>query len=197
VNVDGGWSSRLITVTGPCCWWQTEGRVVLLEIGDYQADTAQLVDPSTLIVRELISGERSTLGHLKYPDDALPDYVRELTEPIGGPDGRVLVGINFDVPAGHVDHFGFASRVAVLEPVTGIIDPVIGPFADGENEIERVHAGWSWNTPPSAPGPIVINESLLGSHTPARLDEDEPEEYAYWNLVALDYDCALLTGQWK
>jgi len=193
INVQEGWSAPLRNVTGPACWWQINGKSALLEIGEFEPQTAVLVGPGRMFGHDLASGERMLLGEVNYPETAAPGGRRELLNPIAGASRQVLVGINFDVED---ENDEYLYRVAVLDPETGAITPLVERFADPDQQIERVHQGWAWNTTLTGDGPLTISDALLGEKRPASLDDDTPEEYAHWDLLALDFDSPLLTGEW-
>lgn len=193
VNIEAGWSARLRNITGPACWWQINGRSALLEFGDFESQTAELVNPGSIFSHDLGSGERLQLGEVKYPATAAPGNRRQLLSPVAGANRQVLVGTNFDVDD---ENDAYNYRVAVLDPETGGIKPLVDRFADPDHQIERVHQGWAWNTPLNYNNPVIVADEVLGEKRAARLDDDTPEEYAHWNLLALDFDSPLLTGDW-
>lgn len=193
INIEAGWSAGLRNVTGPACWWQINGRSALLEFGDFESQTAKLVDPGRIFCHDLSSGERLLFCEVKYPDTAAAGNRRQLLNPIAGANRQVLVGINFDVDD---ENDEYRYRVAVLDPETGAIRPLVERFADPDHQIERVHQGWAWNTPLNDDNPVIVSDKALGEKRAAQLDDDTPEEYAHWNLLALDFDSPLLTGEW-
>lgn len=195
VNVEEGWSASLKGVTGPACWWIRDGATVLLQIGEFDP-MGQPIDPGRMVLHDLGSGERSELGSVNFPNRPDAAKGRELSAPIAGRNGKVLVGIHWDVDEAHIEEFGRADRVAVLDPATGDMFSVVGPFADSEHQVERVNHAWSWNSPLRSNEPTVISDDLLERRISASADDDEPEEYAYWNLLALRVDSPLLTGDW-
>lgn len=195
VNCSDASVLQIPELTGNACWYELDGKRGLLGIGAGSADDLQ---PERVVFVDLQTMGVQHVGEVKATDPGLPPLRRYLSDPISGPDGRILVGSAYGPSAEYLEANGSRARVAVLDMASLTLSHPIAPFADLDGVVEREHKMWNWNSQLVWTDPLNVNRTLLDMAEPASRDvEPDPDEYRTTSLLLVDLDSPVVTGNWS